>query len=385
MTRILLALLTLSLVPGMAFASTVRADRTLVVSEALPDNAYLAGTDVNIAAALLEDLLALGGTLTVSAPVGGDATLVGGSIRIDRPVAGDVRAAAGHIAVSAPVGGDLVLGGGTVEVSGTASSTRIAGGTVRLTGGAGGPVVLYGADVHIAGEFVGNVEVVASDAFTVAEGTIIHGTLEYNAPQQAELPASAVVDGGVEYTGSASYLPTNEEAKTFALAGAGVFFIVRVIAAVIAAGLLAGLFPVFTRQIVDRTLTRSPRRFVLHALLGFAAAVAAPVLILILMLSFVGLAVAFMLGLAYLLLLMLGFLYAGILAGAALMRGLLKRQHVSWRAAVLGMLVLYLIGVIPGFGALVVLILMAAAMGSILSITYSFAFSRNDDIDLPVV
>ncbi|MEK7099840.1 MAG: polymer-forming cytoskeletal protein [Patescibacteria group bacterium] len=376
------AILVLLLAPSLALASTVRTERNLVVSQPIPDNAYLAGTDVNVTVPLPGDMLAAGGTLTVSGTVAGDAMLAGGTIDIARPVAGDVRAVGGRITVEGPVTGDLVLAGGQITVSGTASSTRIAGGKVVLTGGATGPVIVYGADVTLGGTYTGDVEVIASDKLTLQDGTHIKGTLKYNAPQEAGIPPTAVVDGGVTYTGASTYLPTTEEAKRFAIAGAGVFLVVKVIAAMIAAGLLAGLFPQFTMRVVDRTLARSPRKFVLLALLGFAAVVATPFLILLLALSFVGLAVAVVLALLYVLLLILGYLCAGIIAGAALARGVFKRPGVTWRGAVIGTIVLYLIGLIPTIGPLVTLVLAATAMGAILVILYRFAFVHIEDTDL---
>ena len=382
MKRRLLALALLLVIPGITLASTVRTDRTLVISEPIADNAYLTGTDVNVSAPIGGDLLAAGGTLTLSAAVSGDATLAGGTIDLKRPVAGDVRAAGGRIIIEDTVGGDLILAGGSVVVTGTASSTRIAGASVRLENGATGPVVIYGGDVYLAGEYLGDVEVVASERLTLGEGTRIHGVLKYNAPQQAGVPASTAVDGGVVYTGASAYLPTVEEAKRFAIAGAGVFFVASVIAAVIAAGLLAGLFPRFTSRVTERVLARSPRRFVLFALLGFAVTVATPALIILLLISFVGTVVAVLLLLAYLSLLLVGYLYAGILVGAAIMRGLFKRQGVSWRGAVLGMFVLYLVGIIPVVGKVFVLVLSAAAIGAIVAIAYGFAFSRADEVEL---
>ncbi len=380
MSRTLLVLaLAAILIPGTALASTVRTDRTLVISEPIPDNAYLGGTDVNVVVPLPGDVLAGGGTLTLSAPVAGDALLAGGRIDIAKQVAGDVRAVGGSILIQDKVGGDLVLAGGTVTVKGTASSTRIAGGKVVLENGASGPVVIYGADVTLGGEYAGDVEVIASDRLTLADGAVIHGALKYNAPQEANIPSTASVLGGVIYTGSSSYLPTTEEAKRFAIAGAGVLLVVRVIAAVIAAGLFAGLFPAFTVQVVDRALSRSPRRFILLALLGFAVVIATPVLILLLLLSFVGMALGVLLILLYALLIILGYLYAGVLAGAALSRGLLKRPGTSWRAAVVGVAVLYLVGAIPALGPAVVLVLTAAAIGTIVSIAYRFAFAKEPD------
>ncbi len=366
------------ILPANASASTFANARTLVISESPVDNVYLAGTDITVAAPLPFDVIAAGGTVSIAAPVAGDAMLVGGTIAIDRPVTGDVRAVGGHVIVTAPVTGDLSLAGGMVTASSTAKDTRVIGGTVRVNG-SGGRAVIYGADVFLSGAFNGDVEVIASDRLVLAEGTTITGTLRYDAPQEVAIPATAVVEGGVTYTGASSYLPTVEQAKTFAIAGASVFFVVRILAVLIGAALLAGLFPVFTQKVADKALTRTPGRFAMLALLGFAVVFATPVLIILLLISFVGMAVAFLLLVAYILLLMLGYLYAGILAGSALGRGLMKRERVTWKLALLGMLALYLISTVPVIGGLLTFILFLAATGSIVAIAYKFAFSRFQD------
>lgn len=374
--RLAVILLVLGLVPTSVSAATLASARTLVISEAPLENLYLVGTDITITVPLPADILALGGTLRLTAPVIGDALLGGGTVSVGRAIEGDLRAVGGHVQVTGAVSGDLLLAGGSVIASTTARDTRIIGGSVHLMG-AGGPAVVYGADVVLSGEFAGDVEVVASDRLTLAEGTHIAGALKYDAPQQAGIADSALVDGGVTYTGASSYLPTVEQAKTFALAGASVLFITRIIAVLIAAGLLAGLFPAFSQRVADKALARTSGRFALLALLGFGVAFAAPVLILILLVSFVGAGLALLLGTAYVLLLMLGYLYAGILAGAALSRGLMKRTQVTWKFALLGMLVLYLIGVIPVIGGLVTFVLFLVATGAIVSIAFQFAFGRS--------
>ncbi len=384
MSRLVVALgIALLLAPFAVSASTLETGRTLVLSDVSTGNAYLSGTDITVVAPLAGDLLAAGATIFANGPIAGDAMLAGGTIRIEKPVAGDVRAFGGEVSVLAPVAGDLILAGGTVIASSTATDTRIAGGTVRLTG-SGGPVVMYGSDITLAGTFNGDVTVEASDHITVTDGTQVRGTLRYNAPEEIVVPSTATIDGGATYIGSSAFLPSSEEAHTFAVAGATILFIVHLAAVLVLAGLMAGLFPVFTERVVERTLTgRSAGSFVLLALLGFGIFVAAPVLIFILLLSFVGIGVALILLAAYALFLILAYVYAGILAGAALGSRLMRRHVVTWKEAVLGMLVLYLIGVIPVLGPLVKFVLMMAAGGAIAALGYTAAFRRGSD-ELPL-
>ncbi len=374
--RALAALLLASLLPLSAYAATLAADQTIAVSESPVGNAYLAGTEVTVDAPIPADLLALAGTLDVGAAVEGDMLAVAGSVSIHAPVQGDVRAAGGSIRIDADVAGELALFGGAITVTGKAAEIRAAAGTIELRNGAQGPVTAYGANVLLSGEFMGDVRVVASDHVTLAEGTVIHGTFDYNAPQEAGIPASAVIDGGATYIGSSSFLPTKQEAETFALAGIGIFFAVRLVAAVLAAGLVAGLFPEFGGRVSTEALTRGPRRFILLTLLGFAVIMATPILLLLLVASFVGIGIAALVGALYLLLLLLAYLYAAVLTGSFVMRTLFKRTNVTWKGAVLGMLLLGLIGLIPMLGLFIAFLLSSAALGSMLVIFYRFAFGH---------
>lgn len=383
MKRYLLTLLIL-LFPFTGFAATFIGEEELTLTEPVPDNAYVAGANVNVSTDLPADLTVAGGTVGIYAPVAGDVLATGGTVVIERPVGGDVRAAAGGLHITSDVAGDVAAVGGTISVSGKARGVYVVGGTVQVTGGASGPVTVYGSDITLAGDFAGDVEVIASDSFTISENTHIAGALKYNAPEQAAIPASARIDGGTTYTGSYSYVPTKEEARKFAIAGAGLFLVVRTIAGMIVAGLLVGLFPVFAGRIADMALTSGGRRTSLFALLGFALFVAAPILVLLLLLSFVGAGIALLLGILYLLLLLLSYVFAGVIAGAALRRHAFARfsvrREITWRDAVLGVLVLNLIGIVPVIGPFVKFILAITAAGILTTLAYSFAF-RSPEVE----
>ena len=372
-----LAIAALLMVPSLSHAATLESGHVITVSSSTPDNAYYAGGSVAIKVPLPADLCAAAGTITVSAPIAGDAMLAGGTVDVQKPVTGDVRVAGGRVAVEGNVGGDLMAAGGFVNVSGTPKDAYIAGGTIDMANGANGPVTIYGADVTLSGVFNGDVEVVAADRVTVAPDTVIHGTFKYNAPQQADIPSSAVVAGGVNYVGADHYLPTVKQAQQFAIAGLWVFIFVRLAALLVVTGLMTGLFPALTNRIVESTLTRKLERFILLALLGLAGFVAIPVLILLLLISFVGIGVAVVIGTVYVLFILLAYIYGAALAGSALIWMFKKRFTITWRGALLGVVVLYIIGLIPVVGFLVRAVLSAAAGGALLLIAYRFAFPRN--------
>ena len=372
------ALLLVITAPFVASASSFSATRSLVVSETPEGNAYFASGSLTVAAPISGDLSAIGGAVSVSAPVTGDALIAGGTVQIQKPVTGDARLLGGSVSVSAPIGGDLVATAGTfAQTSGNAKSMFIVAGTARLLGGASGPVIVYGSDVYLSGNFTGDVRVVASNKLTIAPDTHIAGALRYEAPETAYVPTSASVVGGVTYTG-ASFLPSSKEAQALALAGAGVFLFVKVLGAIIAVGLLAGLFPIFSEAIATKVLRGTVRRFMLYALLGFGITVATPILVFLLALTFVGFAVALIIGSAYVLALMLAYCYAGVIAGAALRERIFKQRYFSWRYAVLGMLVLSVVHLVPIIGPLVFFVLWAVALGVLASYAYERAFDKDD-------
>lgn len=372
------ALLALSvLLPVSVTATTVAAEEALTLSEASSGNAYLAGANVRVIAPVSGDVSALATDIIVLAPVNGDALLVGANVEAAGIVLGDLRAFGGRVSVRGDAVGDMFVTGGSVRISGKGADMRIGGVNVEVTGGSAGPVAIVGGSVTLGGEFAGNVEVFAADHLTLLPNTIIRGSLEYDAPQQADIQEGAIIEGDVAYTGSASFLPTKEEAQTFALAGAGLFLIVRILSVVVASGLIAGLFPGFANDIAGRVLMRSWRKFILLALLGLGIAVVAPVLGFFLAVSFVGFGIALLIGVAYVLLGLLSYFMSGVLVGALIARRLLKKEKVSWRSAILGTLVLSLVGMIPFVGMPIVLILTLASAGAIASSMYRFAFGRD--------
>lgn len=376
--RLILILVVFLLLPASSHAATVITGQKVSVASSTPGNFYTFGETVNINTPLTADLTSAAGTLNITSPVGGDVLLAGGTVGIQESIAGDARILGGRVSVRNNIGGDLFVGGGYVTVSGKSNYLYIVGNTVEVTNGSNGTTTIYGVDVSLAGEFKGDVEVVASDKVTIAEGTIIHGSLKYDAPQKADIPDSAQISNGVQYIGSAPFVPTPKQAHTFAVAGHWIFFLVRIIAALITVGVVVGFFPLLTDRVVSSTIQRSFERFMLLMLLGFAAFVAVPVIMLLLVLSFVGIGPALLLGAAYLLFILLAYVFAAALAGSALMWGIRKRTEISWREALLGVLVLEVIGIIPVLGFVVKLVLAAVAGGALLTLFYRFAFRRPD-------
>ncbi len=364
--------------PSIAQAAiTVGGARNIVFTKSVPasNNVYVAGGTVTVATNTKQDLTAIGGSVVLSAPVNKDALVVAGSVDVRSPIGGDLRAAGISVSVSGPVTGNLVVIGLSIIDNGPSAGDILAiGGKVQLLSGSKGMVTAYGNNVYLSGVFDKSVRVRAMNTVTLAPHTVIHGSLRYEASEAANIPSSAIIDGSVTYTG-ASFLPTSKEASAFALAGMGIFFLVRIIGALIVAGLLVGLFPVFTNRVTKQVTDEPFKHTLLMLLLGFGIVAATPILLFFLAISFVGLGAAFIIGTVYILLLLLAFVYAGIISGAIL-RNRFGNRHkpVTWKDGVFGMFVLMLISIVPIFGMLTIWILLCIAAGVLGTLFYRFAF-----------
>ncbi len=382
MHRVLIPLLASLLLPAGALAASAPASfvaaHSLLVASSSPGNVYATGVSIVLTAPVAGDFSAFGGSIITAAPITGDGLLIAGTISSRAQISGDFRAAGGSVNVEKPVTGDLIAFGFSVYDTGHAGgSVFVAAANAALLNGASGPVTVYGNTVSLAGDFASNVTVVTSGHLTLAPGTIIRGKLSYEAPDTATIPASATVLGGITYK-NASYIPDSGASRALALVSIGVFLLVRILGALILAGLLAGLFPKLAEAVAEYAYQARPRSILLTMLLGFAAFVVTPVLFLMLALTFVGIGLAFLLLFAYALLALLALMYAGTLFGSMLVRRFSGRVTVLWRDGVLGMLALSLIMLVPFIGPLTVFFFTLFSAGTLLLLFFNFAFPREE-------
>ena len=382
MQRMLFALLTLLLLPLSVSAANTPASfvaaRSVLVASSTSGNTYAAGASVVTTAPIAGDLSAFGGSVVVAAPIRGDGLLFAGSLHARAPIAGDLRAVGGSITIEGPIAGDLVVVGLSANDSGRVrGSVLIVAANTTMASGASGPVTIYGNNVSLAGDFADDVTVVAWGRVALTGSTTIHGTLAYEAPVEALIPASATILGGVKYT-NVSYLPDTGTSRILSFISIGFFLLVRILGALILAGLLAGLFPRFANAFVERAHTARLRSILLSVLLGFAVFVVTPVLFLLLALTFVGIGLALLFLIIYALIVLLSLMYAGILLGSLLARRFAHRDAVLWHDGVLGMLVLSLVTLVPYIGILVALLVTTYSAGALLLLFFHFAFPHEE-------
>src|SRR3989337_2905575 len=121
---IILGALLVLIAPIPALAFVPRAGQTVVFSESLEDDLYIAGGTVDVSGDVDGDVVAAGGTVTLSGPVSGGILAGAGTLRISGTVGRSIRAAAVDLSVSGRIAADAVLAGGSVAFEQSAEAGR---------------------------------------------------------------------------------------------------------------------------------------------------------------------------------------------------------------------------------------------------------------------
>lgn len=144
------------------------------------------------------DVMATGGTITFTGIAHGDYLGAGGSQTIGGQIDGALRAAGGEVEVESRVGRNATVAGGSIELrrgSVVAGSAYLAGGSVVVDGRVDQSLRIAAGDVVLRGEIGENVTIEAG-TLRIAEGTRIGGNLRYRtAANRATIEPGVVVEG----------------------------------------------------------------------------------------------------------------------------------------------------------------------------------------------
>lgn len=318
------------------------------------------------------------GIARTTGPVGGDFYAVGGQIAIDHPVRGEVFAA-GRVTMSAPVeddlhvmGGDVTLdapvSGGVAIAAGTisiGSSARVedrvalAGGNVEVAGTLDRGGRIFADRLVISGHVGGGLRIIAS-RIEITSSARIEGPIHFTSRRAPLIAPGAQVQGPV------TAMPSRAPEKAAEVRRTGEWAVPLFYAGLWAAGILLLLiFPRFTVAAQDRVRASPLRSFALGAALVFAL----PVVALLLIVTVVGIPVAFALIALYAVLLLAGFLTALFFVAeriGRLLRGG-RAPGTGWRVALLlaALVLLALVARLPVAGGVVALLVLVFGVGAL--------------------
>ncbi|MCX6797105.1 MAG: hypothetical protein NTX98_01340, partial [Candidatus Doudnabacteria bacterium] len=294
-------------------------------------NLYTAGGNVTVNGNVLGDLTAAGGMVTVEGNVEKDLIVAGGNLFINGKVGETARIAGGNISISAPIGGDLLVGGGNITISERSSvggDLLVGGGNVNVNAPVKGSVKIGGGSVFINSKIEGDVKVKISKSLVFGPKADIQGKVKYEAPKPAVFKEGSKVP-------NAEFTKWQKPGRKGRMAGIiTVAFLIKILA-----WILMGLVLVKLRkQTIQNMFFGIIEKPWENLGIGFLALIAAPILIILLLITAVGYYLAITAAMLYILLLLFACILSALFLGFLILKYLNKPSgpQVNWQAAVIG-------------------------------------------------
>ena len=337
--------------------------------ETLKGDVYVS-TDVAIIEGKVEgDLLSIvGKEMKAKGIVGGDVAVLSRSFEFSGTAGDDIRVAATLVNIDGAVKGDVVILGKVVNIKDKSVIE--------------GDLIIYGGSVRIEGEVRGKVRVTAQEAFIDAKvggevsasaSSIIIGEharlgkgLAYVSPNEAVIKSGAIITGETKRLASLEAEPWWKDILPIW------FFAILIVALTI--------FFIF-RDSAEEIAETGLSRFLPSLLKGSIIFLGVPILIALILFSFVGFLLAFLIAFIYAAFLVTSLALTGVLAGLLIRKYALRRgEGLDFLSVLLGVIALYLISLIPIAGLLIIFITSVAVLGSLANYAYrSVRLSEESD------
>ncbi|MFL5634303.1 MAG: hypothetical protein ACJ78J_09425 [Gemmatimonadaceae bacterium] len=300
------------------------------------------------------DVILVGGdfVLGTSASTGGDYLGAAGNQDIHGRVHGSLRAAGGEIHLRGSVDRNATIAGGNIELDSASvigGNVYVAGGNVEIHGTVRGAVLASAGNVDLNGAIGSDVEV-SGGALHIGPRTQIAGKLRYRVAKD-----KVKIDSAARITGTITALPVKK--------GPGLRRILWALGFVVVAIVLAALFPRFFTEAAEVL----PKRPVAAALLGVAWICLIPIAVVILAVTMIGLPLAILAGVLWLIIVLIGDLPVALWLGKRLLSSRARPGRGGTILGVLiGALILMLLGIMPVVGNLIAAIAAAFGVGAML-------------------
>lgn len=366
-----IVLIIMAILPVSVFASTDREEGSF------GGNIYSAGTTAVVKDSEARDIFCAGNTVSVAGnSVRGNIFAAGNYADIKNVyVVADIFAAGQSITISdAEVDGSLYVAGDSINVTGSdVGSAIIAGQNVSFDGKAGN-VYISGQSVQISGNIYGDV-VVDSKSVDIADDISISGTLTVKSDEEPDVPAGVYSNYVFEKNAidESKVKEVTLAAKMIKKITSRLYWIPAMLLVAFALILLFGK----NLDEAHDTIVNKPTGMILTGVIGW---IAIPVSAFILAVTVIGLPLAVMVTMIYVLLLLVGLTFAGASLGRLAFRNL----HPIL-ASVIGVAILQIVRIVPVVGGMVAVAADMYTIGYVLYAIYTNAFVKKQPLVATIV
>lgn len=330
-----------------------RFGETVIISEDLSGDTYVAGGIVRIEGTIDGDLLVAGGDVTINGDVTQDLRVLGGTIKLNGTVEQNLSVVGGEVFFGpySKVNGSLVGGGGNSDLNGSImGGTWFGSGNMTLAGDHGDQVNLW----------VGSAQLLPS--------ANIEGDLNVQMDSQGVLN-----DKDANITGKKNVQVIEPDQKMVRdqqkmESAVGAFNLgaklVGLLMALVAGSVFLYLLPKLMTDL-SASIAKDPIGSIGW---GFVRLVMMPIAIILLMVTVIGLPLGFLILLSYL----ASLVVANWIGALAVGEFVYKKYKFTWmkgsyRQYAVGLILVALVGIIPVFGGLTKFVLFLMGMGAIMN------------------
>lgn len=331
---------------------------TLQKETTINEDYFTTGGTVVVSGTVNGDVYAAGGNILINGIVNGDVLAAGGNVTINGTVTGNVRVVGGQLVVGGVVGRNVSMAGGNITIEDPAKiagSVTAAGGVISLLAPVGRNVTVGGNEVTINTTVGGNVNA-AGQSLHISPSSHIVGHLQYWSSTKTQI-ANGVVGQDVTY----HYVATSQQqqkkiAPEFISGFSIIWEMISLVSAFVIGLIMLWLVPLYMKNMTSTITTRLG----VSLGIGFLGIVVMPVAFVILLLTIIGIPLAFILLGIFMLFAFLNKIFISYAIGKKLL------PDKMYLALLVGLMIYGIISVIPIVGGIWKFVALCVGLGAFL-------------------
>jgi len=301
---------------GVAQAQSIRTGDTITIApgETIDSMLFIGGNNIDISGTVNGDVYCAGQNVTISGKINGDVFCAGQTVIVSGKIDGSVRLAAQNVIMTGTVGNSATVASQSLILDKSSTISRdLLGGSQSITinGTVKRDIVVGAENLTINGTIGRNIK---GDIQTTAVGSTgsIGGNMEYTGMNDPTVANGGKISGKVIRTTPKEQPNSNYSPFAFDIA----WFIYSLLSTVIFSLMLILLIP----RIVSEAAISTIKKPGLAVLVGSGAVIFAPVVLLLLFLTIIGIPIAMFILLLGFIILMLATPFTGYLLGKVILK-----------------------------------------------------------------
>lgn len=330
-----------SLITNAQAMTVIKPDRStgnvkIESGEIISDNVVTAGNDITIRGEINDNVIVFGRVVKISGKINGSLFVAAQELQIEGEITKDVFVGAASVLITenGKIDRDLACGSANLIIDGQIGRNVMAGtGTLSIDGKIGGNVTASSSLIEISGN---------ADIF---------GSLSYYSQKELSINNPDKIAGGVNFNKIQKANNDNIFSGKFSM------WILGLIMSVVLGFLLIAFFPKRTKKIAECINENWSKSLGI----GFLMFVVMPLIAFIFMILIIGLPVGLILFVVYLILIYIAKIWVSLYLGNMISH---KKWNPYW-AMILGLVILYLIYLIPIAGPIIAFIVILIGLGGL--------------------